>query len=71
MPFNLLCFVKSLLLLLFYNPVIFARILDKRITNKTKDIINTIRNLGILNKFLNGAKIIKIKPAKLLIKNRG
>ena len=29
------------------------------------------RNLGILNKFLKGDKIIKIKPAKLLIKNRG
>ena len=30
-----------------------------------------IRNLGTLNKFLNGAKITKIKPTKLLIKNRG
>jgi hypothetical protein len=39
---------------------------------KTKnDIIKIIRNLGILNKFLKGAKITKIKPAKLLIKNRG
>ena len=35
--------------------------------NKSKKI----RNLGILNKFLKGAKITKIKPAKLLIKNRG
>ncbi len=30
-----------------------------------------IRNFGTLNKFLKGAKITKIKPAKLLIKNLG
>ena len=29
------------------------------------------RNFLILNKFRNGVIIIKIKPAKLLIKNRG
>ena len=29
------------------------------------------RNLGILNKFLKGAKITKTNPATLLIKNRG
>jgi hypothetical protein len=29
------------------------------------------RSLLTLNKFLNGAKITKIKPAKLLIKKRG
>lgn len=40
------------------------------ITNK-KNRIKIIRNFGILNKFLNGARIIKIKPAKLLIKKRG
>ena len=33
--------------------------------------ITNIRNLGTLNKFRNGAKITKIKPIKLLIKNRG
>ena len=34
-------------------------------------IIIKFRNLEILNKFLIGAKIINIEPAKLLIKNRG
>ena len=33
--------------------------------------IKKIRNFGTLNRFLNGAKIIRINPAKLLIKNRG
>jgi hypothetical protein len=33
-------------------------------------IINQ-RNLGVLNKFLRGVNIIKIKPIILLIKNRG
>ena len=41
--------------------------MNKKIMNKTKKI----RNLGILNKFRNGAKITRIKPTKLLIKNRG
>ena len=63
-------------ILLFYNnkyykPTIFIIILYKNpITNK-KNRIKRIRNLGTLNKFLNGAKITKIKPTKLLIKNRG
>ena len=39
--------------------------------NSNKNIITRIRNLGTLNKFLNGAKITKIKPAKLLMKKRG
>ena len=34
-------------------------------------IVKKIRSFGILNKFLSGAKITKIKPAKLLTKNRG
>jgi len=34
-------------------------------------MIEKIRNFGTLNKFLSGAKITKIRPAKLLIKNRG
>jgi len=33
--------------------------------------IKKIRSFGILNKFLNGVKMIKINPTKLLIKNRG
>ena len=28
-------------------------------------------NLGFLNKFRNGVRIININPSKLLIKNRG
>ena len=34
-------------------------------------VIEKIRSFGILNKFLSGAKIIKIKPTKLLMKNCG
>ena len=49
----------------------FTMILYKIITNKTNDIITRPRNFLILNKFLNGDKITKIKPAKLLIKKRG
>ena len=36
-----------------------------------KPLSNIIRNFEILNKFLNGVKMTKINPAKLLIKNRG
>jgi len=43
----------------------------KNIKSVKTDRIKTIRNLGILNKFRKGAKIIKIEPTKLLIKNRG
>ena len=43
----------------------------KSAINKIKDKIKKIRNFGTLNKFLKGAKITKIKPATLLIKNRG
>ena len=39
--------------------------------NNTKPIITKRRSFLILSKFLNGAKITKIKPAKLLIKKRG
>ena len=42
----------------------------QKIKNKSEAII-TRRNFWILNKFLKGDKIIKIRPAKLLIKNRG
>jgi|AntRauTorckE5430_2_1112549.scaffolds.fasta_scaffold29655_1 hypothetical protein len=44
---------------------------DNNKQKREKLIIKKIRSFGILNKFLNGAKIIKINPAKLLIKNRG
>ena len=43
----------------------------KTTINNKNDKIKIIRNFGTLNKFLNGAKITKIKPTKLLIKNRG
>ena len=36
-----------------------------------RNTIKKIRNLGILNKFLNGVKITKINPVTLLIKKRG
>jgi hypothetical protein len=49
----------------------FMIILYKSTINNKNDKIKKARNLGTLNKFLNGAKITKIKPAKLLIKKRG
>ena len=47
------------------------RIVNKRVkrTIPTIGIINW--NFFILKRFLNGVKITKIKPAKLLIKNLG
>ena len=39
--------------------------------NNNNNKIKIMRNFEILNKFLNGDKITKIKPAKLLIKKRG
>lgn len=39
---------------------------------KIKDIIiKIIRKFGIFNNLLNGIKMTKINPTKLLIKNRG
>ena len=55
----------------FYKPAILLRIMYRSIINIKKAIIITIRNFLILNKFLKGAKITKIRPAKLLIKKRG
>ena len=46
-------------------------IMYKITRNRINDKITKIRSFLILNKFLNGAKITKIKPAKLLIKKRG
>ena len=55
----------------FYKPTILIIILYKsRIINK-KNTTRKMRNFGTLNKFLNGAKITRIKPTKLLIKNLG
>ena len=39
--------------------------------NSKKIRIKEIRNSLILNKFLRGARIIKINPATLLMKKRG
>ena len=54
-----------------YKPVILVKILDKIPRNKIKIIGKINRNFLILNRFLKGARIIKIKPTKLLIKKRG
>ena len=54
-----------------YKPVILIstvyiiRII--KLTEKTKKSLN----LGILNKFRKGVRMIRIKPIKLLTKNRG
>ena len=48
------------------------RIMVYKITiNNRNPIITKKRSFLILNRFLNGAKITKIKPAKLLMKKRG
>ena len=49
----------------------FTRIIYRRVRKAKKNTGKINLNFFILNKFLNGAKITKIKPAKLLIKNRG
>ena len=46
-------------------------IVYKIVINTINPIMTKNRSFFILNKFLNGAKITKIKPAKLLIKKRG
>ena len=43
----------------------------KLIRNNTLKRIKITRDLGFLNRFLKGVKITRIKPTKLLIKNRG
>ena len=55
----------------FYKPTILIMMAYKTAINNTNPIITKRRSFLILNKFLNGAKITKIKPAKLLIKKRG
>ena len=54
-----------------YTPVIFLITKYKNKPNRKQVSSKKIRNFGTLNKFLRGAKITKINPAKLLIKNRG
>jgi hypothetical protein len=39
--------------------------------NKINAKIKMTRNFLILNRFLNGVKIIMTRPVKLLMKNRG
>jgi hypothetical protein len=62
---------KILYFTYFYKPVILAIMTYKAAINKINPIITKIRSFLILNKFLNGVKITKIKPAKLLMKKRG
>ena len=49
----------------------FLIIKNKSIIDSSNIEITNIRNLGILNKFLKGVIITKIKPVTLLIKKRG
>ena len=55
----------------YYKPTILRKIRYKLTKNTIRKITKKIRNFGILNKFLKGVKITKIKPVTLLIKNRG
>ena len=54
-----------------YSPTIVLRIRYKLRIKRIPKIIKPIRDFGFLNKFRKGVKITKIKPIKLLIKNRG
>ena len=55
----------------FYKAVILVIIKYKIIINNPISTGTRIRNFLILSKFRKGAKIIRINPAKLLIKNLG
>ena len=55
----------------FYTPNILLIMVYKVKVNKINIKIRATRNFLILNRFLNGDKIMIIKPVKLLIKNRG
>ena len=57
--------------IIYYRPTIVFKIVYKPIKNNIRNKIKNIRNLGILNRFLKGVNITKIKPVTLLIKNRG
>ena len=54
-----------------YIPIIFIRIKDNNPNINKIPNTKSIRNLGLLKKFLKGVIITKIKPRKLLMKNRG
>ena len=54
-----------------YKPVILTIIVYIMRTIKLKEKIKKNLNFGILNRFRKGVRIIKIKPIKLLTKNRG
>ena len=54
-----------------YTPIIFLIMVYKVSVNKINVKIRITRNFLILNRFLNGVKIITTRPVKLLIKNRG
>ena len=56
---------------MFYKPTIFLRTINKSTKNNMNNMIKIKRNFLILNKFLKGARITKIEPVKLLMKNRG
>ena len=49
----------------------FTKIKYKPVSNPINTKGKRILNFFTFNKLRNGVKIIKIKPAKLLIKNRG
>lgn len=63
--------IYSLDYLIFYNAVILTKIKYRLITNNKRNKIKNIRNLDILNKFLNGVIITNNKPITLLMKKRG
>ena len=54
-----------------YKAVILTITLKRSPRANTKNTTKKTRNFRILNKFLKGVRIIIIKPATLLIKNRG
>ena len=54
-----------------YKPVILINILYIIKMIKLIEKIKKSLNLGTLNKFRKGVRIIRIKPIKLLTKNRG
>ena len=49
----------------------FFMVRYKNTTIAKKVSSEKIRSFGVLKRFLSGANITKINPAKLLIKNRG
>jgi len=54
-----------------YKLSILTKTKYRRISNIMKIKIKGVFNLDVLYKFIKGVRIITIKPAKLVIKNRG